>query len=54
MFDHAEFSDDHASMSRTIVTVSGVITNYLLPTTQFVQQIISKKIYGHWWENVLS
>ena len=50
IFDHAKFSNDHVSMSRTIVTVSGVITNYISATTQFVQQII----YSHPLENVLS
>ena len=30
-------------MSRIIVTVSGVITNYLSATTQFVEQIILNK-----------
>ena len=54
IFDHADFSDDHACMWRTIVTLSGVITNYLCETTQFAKQIISKKIYGHWLEIVLS
>ena len=43
MLDHGKFSNDHACQERIIVTVPGVITNYLSATSQFVEQIISNK-----------
>ena len=54
ILDHAYLSDDQVGQERTIVTVSGVITNYLSATLQLFWINHFQQIYGHLFHNVLS